>query len=57
MLNKISRTANLYSSFSNPNLELKSLLILLMRSLRLRFLSESLILTEILASSFSTEIY
>ena len=57
LLNKIRTPANLYSLFSRPSLIFNSEFILLIRSFLLKSFNESFILTLILASSFSTEIY
>ena len=56
LLNKMRTPANLYSSFSKPNFVFNSELIFLIKSFLLKFSNESLILTLILASSFSTDI-
>ena len=57
LLNKITTPANLNSSVLKPILVFSSLFIFLIKSFRLKSFKESLILTLILASSFSTEIY
>ena len=54
LLNIINTPASLYSLLFNPRVFISEF-ILLMRSFLLKFFKESLILTEILASSFSTE--
>ena len=55
LLKRIRTPANLYSSFSKPSLVFNSEFIFLIRSFLLKSFKESLILTEILASSKSTD--
>ena len=57
LLNNINTPANLYSFFFKSNFSFKSKLIFLIRSFLFIFSKESFILTLILASSLSTEIY
>jgi len=57
LLNNISTPANLYSFSLKPNFVFKSKFIFLIKSFLLRSFNESFILTLILASSFSTDMY